>query len=182
LRYLFETDFDPPPSTDPWVDLKSNPGTGNVEGTVRSTLPAGITFSNGMLDLVSSEPLSWSCPVDAFLLAQIHHFKDRVILASYYIVSLLPSFVSLDTKTILEKRDLKASPSGSALSRAYCMSTLRFYPGMLCGDDGTLPPFIHLRSRPSLGKTDSIHLAVQPEPLAICSSIMQMYMTNLKAI
>jgi hypothetical protein len=179
LRYLFERNtFDPSLYTDPWLDLQSFPGTGNVDGTVRSTLPAETTLSNGILDLVSSEPLSWNCPADAFLLAQIHHFKDRVILGSYYVVGLSPSFVSLDTKTILEKQDLKAGPYGSALSRAYCMSTLRSYPGMLCGNDGTLPPFIHLLSLPPFGKKDSNNLAARPEPLAICSSIMQMYMAK----
>jgi hypothetical protein len=147
LRYRFgKNTFDPPPSTDLWVDLESNPATGNVDGPVRSTLPVESTFSDGMLDLVSSEQLSWSCPSDAFLLTQIHHFKDRLILGCYYVVSFSPSFVSLDTMTILEKRDLKASPYGSALGRVYCISTLRSYPGMLCGNDGTLPPFIHLRS------------------------------------
>jgi hypothetical protein len=183
LRFLFETNnFDPPLSTDPWVDLQSNPGTGNVDGTVRSTLPAGTTFSNGMLDLVSSGPLSWSCPADAFLLAQIHYFKDRVILGSYYVVNLSPSFVSLDPKTILEKRDFKAGPYGSALGRAYCISTLRSYPGMLCGNDGTLPSFIHLQSRRSSWKSDfegvGNHVVAPSGPLAICSSIMQMYMAK----
>jgi hypothetical protein len=179
LRYIFERNtFDPPPSADPGVDLQSNPRAGNVDRTVRSTLPVETPFSDGMLDLVSSESLSWSCPSDAFLLTQIHHFKDRAILGSYYVISLSPSFVSLDTKTILEKRDLKAGPYGCALGRAYFISTLRSYPRMLCGNDGTLPPFIHLRSRQSLGKTDSSHLLVRPEPLAICSSIMQMYMAK----
>jgi hypothetical protein len=167
---MIETNnFGPPLSTDPWVGLQSNLGTGNVDRTIRSPLPAGTTFSNGMLDLVSSEPLLWNCPADAFLLAKIHHFKDRVILGSCYIVSLSPSFVSLDTKTILDKRDFKAGPYGSALSRAYCMSKLRSYPGMLWGDDGTLPPFIHFKSQPSSRKTGSNHLVTTPEPLAICS-------------
>jgi hypothetical protein len=49
---------------------------------------------------------------------------------------------------------------------------------MLCGNDVTLPPFIHLRSRPSLRKTYSNNLVALPEPLAICSSIMQMYMAK----
>ena len=151
LRYLFKRNtFNPPPSTDLWVDLQSDPETGNVDGTVRSTLPVETPFSDGMLDLVSSESLSWSCPSNAFLLIQIHHFKDRVILGSYYVISLSPSFVSLDTKAILEKRDLKAGPYGSALGRACCISTLRSYPRMLCGNDGTLPPFIQRFIYPSL--------------------------------
>ncbi|KAF4631392.1 hypothetical protein G7Y89_g6740 [Cudoniella acicularis] len=120
--------------------LQSNPGSGNAEG---------IELPHEMLDIFSSEPLSWNYTSDAFLLPQIQHFKDRVVLGSYYVVNLSPSFVPLDMKTILKKRDLKAGPYGSALSRAYCMSKLRSYPEMLCPNDGTLPPFIHPQSRPS---------------------------------
>ncbi|KAI9836376.1 MAG: hypothetical protein M1819_001405 [Sarea resinae] len=135
-----------------------------------------------MLDLLSSDSLSWSCPSDNILLPQIYHFKDRVVRGSFYVIDRSPAFVPLDTKTILEKRDLKAGPHGSALARAYCMSTLRSYPDMMCRDDGTLPPFIHLLSRPSICKTDSKRVddyrAALPEPLAICSSIMRMYMAR----
>jgi hypothetical protein len=166
--------FDHALSTNTWPDLQSSPETGNFNGTA---------FSDGMLDLISSDSLSWNLPSDAFFLPQSHHFKDRVILGSFYIVCLSPSFVPpLDTKTILEKRDLKAGPHGSALTRAYCMSTLRSYPGMLYHNDGTLPPFIHAQSPLSGWETDSecanSGTVVLPEPLAICSSIMRMCMAR----
>ena len=165
--------FHSPLPTDTWADLQSNAGIGNVDGAA---------FSGGMLDLISSDPVSWTSPYDAFLPPQIYHFKDRVVLGCYYVVSISPSFVPLGTKTILEKRHLKAGPCGSTLSRAYCMSTLKSYPGMLHGNNGTLPSFIHVRSRPSLWKTNSQsvnnHVVALPEPLAICTSIMQMYIAR----
>ena len=158
--------------TDTPAALQSNPKTRNVDGT---------EFSDEMLDLISSDPLSWNYLSDTFLLPQIHHFKDRLVLSSYCF-DISTSFVPLNTKSILEKRDLKAGPYGSTLSRAYCMSILKSYPGMLCHNDGTLPPFIHLQSRPSPWKMDpkciNSHTIPLPEPLAICSSIMQMYMAR----
>ncbi|TVY12950.1 hypothetical protein LARI1_G008600 [Lachnellula arida] len=51
------------------------------------------------------------------------------------------------------------------------MSTLKSYPGMLSGNNGTLPPFMHLQSRASLWKTNSRHVVALPEPLAICSNV-----------
>jgi hypothetical protein len=118
--------------TDTWPDVQSNPGNGNIDGTA---------FSDGMLDLIMSDSLSWNVPSDTFFLPQIYHFKDRVVQGSFYIVCLSPSFVPpLDTKSI-EKRDWKAGPHGSALARAYCMSTLRSYPEMFSRNDGTLPAF-----------------------------------------
>jgi hypothetical protein len=59
------------------------------------------------------------------------------------------------------------------------MRVLRSYPGMLCGDGGTLPPFIHPQSRLSpLLQTNAKGVESLPEPLDICSSIMRMYMAR----
>jgi hypothetical protein len=143
---------EPTVSTDTWVDWHSDPGTGHFDRTA---------FQDRMLDLFPSGSLSWS---DTLLLPQIHHFKDRVVLGTYYVFSFSPSFVPLDTKTILEKRDLTAGPYGSALSRAYCMSTSSSYPGMMCRDSRTLSPFIHLQSRPSPSRIDSGPQVTLPEP------------------
>jgi len=143
----------------------------------------GTAFSEGVVGLMPSEPILWNSPSDAFFAPQILHLRDRVILGSYYVFSLSPSsLIPFDTKTVLEKRHVGAGPYGSALSRAYCISTLRSYPGMLCHKDGTLPPFIRIHSRKSPYKanfkSNKDHSVVLPEPLAICSSIMQMYKTR----
>lgn len=169
LGQLFEgNNFDHALSADTWPELQSNPGTDNVDETA---------FSDGMLALVSSDPLSWNSSSNPFLVPRIDkidHFKDRVVLGSFQIIALSPSFDWLDTETLLAKRDLKAGPLNSTLSRAYCMSMLRSYPGMLCRNDGTLPPFIHIQSRPSTSVNS--HTVALAEPLATCSSIMRMYM------
>ncbi|TVY12948.1 hypothetical protein LARI1_G008601 [Lachnellula arida] len=87
--------------TDTWVDVQSNAGIGNVDGAA---------FSGGLVDLISSDSLSWNSPCDAFLLTQVYHFKNRVVLDCYDVGSILPLLVPLDTKTILQKRDFKAGP------------------------------------------------------------------------
>ena len=142
----------------------------------------GLDLTDAGLGVISPSFLSWDHTIDAVCLPQIHHFKDRIVLGTYYTLSLTSSLISIDTRTILERRGSKAGPHGSAVSRAYCMSTLRSYPGMLCSNDGTLPPFIHAKSRTSPWKAAIHHSTNQeatlPEPLAICSGIMQMYMTR----
>ncbi|KAH6973854.1 hypothetical protein BKA56DRAFT_592637 [Ilyonectria sp. MPI-CAGE-AT-0026] len=169
LGQLFEgNNFDHALSINTWPELPSNPGTDSVDETA---------FSDGMLALVSSDPLSWNSSSNTFLVPQvdkIDHFKDRVVLGSFQIIALSPSFDWLDTETVLAKRDLKAGPLGSTLSRAYCLSMLRSYPEMLCRNGGTLPPFIHIQSRPSTSGDN--HTVALAEPLATCSSIMRMYM------
>jgi hypothetical protein len=155
---------------DMWPGLPSNLGINIVNGAI---------FSEGMLDLASPSSLSWNQPSDTCLSPQIEHFKDRIVLGNFWVISLSSSCVQLDTETIIEKRDSKAGPRGSALGRAYCMSILRSYPGMLCGDGGTLSSFIHPQSRPSASlQTNAKGVETLPEPLAICSSIMRMYMTR----
>lgn len=134
------------------------------------------TFSNEVQDFDS---ITWNVPFDTYLLPQIYHFKDRVVLGNFYNIDVPIPGVDLDTKTILEKRDVRAGPQGSALGRAYCMSTLRSYPKMLCSDDGTLPPFIHAQARPrersQVVNSKGLDLS---EPLEICRSIMRMYMAK----
>ncbi|KAF8861316.1 hypothetical protein BDZ45DRAFT_800042 [Acephala macrosclerotiorum] len=164
-RYpIIENSFDYTISTSTWPDLLSPPGSSDID------VP---TFSNGILDLDS---LSWNYPPDIFLLPRVFHFKDRVVLGNFYDFNVpLPS-VALDTKNILEKRDVRAGPHGSALGRAYCMTTLRSYPGKLCSDDETLPPFIHAQLRPRIRSQGVNDKAVAlAEPLEICRSIMRMY-------
>lgn len=140
-----------------------------------------------MLDFTSSSPLSLLglYPPQALPPPQIHHFKDRVTRGTYYVLTSTPLFIPLSTQTILAKRDLRSGPTGSGLARAYCMSALRSYPGMLGG--GRLPPFIHFQpqAREFLEYINSV-VEELPEPLAVCSSIMKMYVTrssqNLKFI
>ncbi|CZR61487.1 uncharacterized protein PAC_11383 [Phialocephala subalpina] len=155
--------FDHNLSTNTWQDLYSNAETNNIEGPI---------FPNEILDLHS---FSWNYPSDTFL-PQIHHFKDRVVLGSFYVIDVQLPSVELDTKTILEKRDVRAGPHGSTLGRAYCMTALRSYPAMLCSDVGTLPPFVHARSRPrNKSRYVDDETVALPEPLEICISIMRMY-------
>lgn len=165
-HFLAASSFDYASSPSIWPSFQTNPGADNVEGTA---------FSSGMLDHISPPSPSWNPSSDAFFVPQIHHFKDRVVLGSFFIISLSPSFVNLDTKTIIEKRDSRAGPHGSVLGRTYCISILRAYPEMMCCDNGPLPPFIHLQSRPPSLQLDSNSAERLPEPLAICSSIMRMY-------
>lgn len=115
LRHVIEVNsVDITLPTDLWAELRSNPGTTNVDRTA---------LFDSARDLVS-----WNYPFETPFLVQIHNFQDRVILGTYYVIRLTPSFVPLNKETILQKRDLKAGPHGSALSRAYCMATLRSYP------------------------------------------------------
>ncbi|KAE9368834.1 hypothetical protein N431DRAFT_547717 [Stipitochalara longipes BDJ] len=160
--------FDYTSSPNIWLDIRSkNSGIGDVDG---------IDSSDGMLDFISPPSNLWNFPSNTPFRPQFSHFKDRVILGSFYVISLSPSFVYLDAKTIIERRDSKAGPHGSALGRIYCMSILRSFPGMFCGNNGALPSFIHLQSRPSPSlQTDPKYVEMLPEPLAICSSIMRMY-------
>jgi hypothetical protein len=114
--------------TESWAESVANSGTVNVDG---------IALFDSVLDLIS-----WNYPFETSFLPQIQQFKDRIVLGTYYVLSLTPSFVPLNKRTILQKRDLKAGPYGSALSRAYCMATLRSYPQLMCRNTGAPPPFI----------------------------------------
>jgi hypothetical protein len=86
---------------DMWPDLPSNLGINNVNGAI---------FSEVTLDLASPPSLSWKQTSDTCLFPQIEHFRDRVVLGNFWIISLSPSCVQLDTETIIEKRRLKAGP------------------------------------------------------------------------
>lgn len=112
----------------------------------------------------------------------ILHFKDRILLGSYYPMRFSSPLIWVDESTIRDKRDLTAGPHGSVISRAYCMSALKAYPSMLCCSGKMMPPFIHAFSQRFQGITvheiSSGHAKVLPEPLSICSGIMQMYMTR----
>jgi hypothetical protein len=152
------------PPTDFWGELRSNLGAANVDGTA---------FSDSARDIIS-----WNYPFETSPPAQIYHFKERIVLGTYYVIILTPSFIPLDKNTILQKRDLKAGPHGSALSRAYCIATLRSYPQLMCLNSGESLPFIHLNAHQSRREANQECAISLPEPLAICSSIMQMYVTR----
>jgi len=170
-----ESSVDQSLSPDTWQDSRSNRETGNVNGSA---------LSDDILGLIPSDSFSWNCLSDTFSLSQIHHFKDRLVLGNFYVGGLSPSIVPLDTKTILEKRDLRAGPYGSALGRAYCINSLKSYPEMMYRSDGTLPPLINPRGAQPAPRENSQSLnndtTVLPEPLAICSSIMRMYTARVR--
>ena len=132
-----------------------------------------IVFLDEMLDLVSSDSLAGNFGHNNFPGPQIEHFKDRVLFGSFYVVSHLDSYVPFDVSTIVQKQHPKAGPYGSAVARAYCITILRSYPGMMCASDEGLPPFIHSKMK-TPGYLNN-GLAPLSDPLAICSSIMQMY-------
>jgi hypothetical protein len=161
--------FDHNLSSNAWSSLHLDSETGHVDGTISA---------DGRLDLMTPSFL-WSFPSDALFGPQFNHFKDRVVLGSFHVISLSPSFVHLDTKTIIEKRSSKSGLHSSIIGRIYCMSILKSFPGMLCAKNGALPPFINPKARASAaGQTDLEDIKKLPEPLAICSSIMRMYLAR----
>ncbi|KAN0093595.1 hypothetical protein V8E51_016779 [Hyaloscypha variabilis] len=171
LHHLFAGDsFYHNLSSNTWPSIQLDSGTSNVDGTISA---------DGRLDLISPPSLLWSLPSEIFFQPQFNRFKDRVVLGSVHVISLLPSFVHLDTKTIIEKRGSNLGLHGSPLGRIYCMSILKSFPGMLCANNGALPPFIHPKARASVvGQTDLEDIEKLPEPLAICSSIVRMYLAR----
>lgn len=151
-------------------ELLSDSASNNLDETI---------FSDGFLDLLCPNSLVGDFQPDTFLVPPIQYFKDRVLLGSFYVVSHLDSYVPFDANIIIQKQNPKAGPHGSAVARAYCISTLKSYPGMMCASDRMLPPFIHSPCPPhhqlkSLGPHQNLTASL-PESLAICSSIIQMY-------
>ncbi|PMD38538.1 hypothetical protein L207DRAFT_635865 [Hyaloscypha variabilis F] len=169
ILFLHVTAFYHNLSSNTWPSLQLDSETSHVDGTISA---------DGRSDLISPSFL-WNFPSDTLFGAHFNHFKDRVVLGSFHVISLSPLFVHLDTKTIIEKRSSKSSLHGSALGRVYCMSILKSFPGMLCANNGALPPFIHPQSRASVCvQTNLEDTEKLPEPLSICSSIMRMYVAR----